>query len=83
MRSSEQIVFSILSIVLTIILFNNPLHAISENIRFDELGPIVIPNCVLQDSYGFIWIGAQEGLIKYDGYKIKRYTQIPFDSTTL
>jgi ligand-binding sensor domain-containing protein len=38
---------------------------------------------VLQDSYGFIWIGDQGGLVKYDGYKLKRYTQIPFDSNSL
>ena len=38
---------------------------------------------MLQDSYSFIWIGDQGGLIKYDGYELKRYTQIPFDSTSL
>jgi signal transduction histidine kinase/ligand-binding sensor domain-containing protein len=51
--------------------------------KFDRISPIVIPNCVLQDSYGFIWIGAQEGLLRYDGYKFKRYAQIPFDSTSI
>jgi ligand-binding sensor domain-containing protein len=50
--------------------------------KFDQLS-VTIPSCVLHDSYGFIWIGAQEGLIRYDGYQLKKYTQIPFDSTTL
>ena len=54
-----------------------------SSVKFDEIGPIVIPDCVLQDSYGFIWIGAQEGLVRYDGYNLKRYSQIPFDSTSL
>jgi ligand-binding sensor domain-containing protein/signal transduction histidine kinase len=61
----------------------NLLYASFENIIFEQLAPIVIPNCVLQDSNGFIWIGAQEGLLRYDGYSYKRYTQIPFDSTSL
>ena len=59
------------------------MHAQYTNLKFDKIGPIVIPNCVLQDSYGFTWIGAQEGLIKYDGYDFERYTQVPFDSTSL
>lgn len=50
--------------------------------KFDQL-TMAIPNCVLQDSNGFIWIGAQEGLIRYDGYKLKKYRNIPFDSTSL
>lgn len=50
--------------------------------KFDQL-TMAIPNCVLQDINGFIWIGAQEGLIRYDGYKLKKYRNIPFDSTSL
>jgi signal transduction histidine kinase/ligand-binding sensor domain-containing protein len=45
--------------------------------------PAVMPQCVLQDSYGFIWIGTQEGLLRYDGYKTISYKQTPFDSTSL
>jgi two-component system sensor histidine kinase ChiS len=28
---------------------------------------------VVQDNYGFIWFGTQEGLFRYDGYDLKRY----------
>ena len=59
------------------------IYAQQNTIKFDKIGPIIIPNCIMQDSYGFIWIGAQEGLIRYDGYNFKRYTNIPFDSTSL
>ena len=79
MHRSRQIIIHIICFILSI----NSLQSSSENIQFDQIGPIVIPNCILQDSYGFIWIGAQEGLIKYDGYNFKRYTNIPFDSTSL
>ncbi len=37
----------------------------------------------LHDSNGFLWIGAQEGLARYDGYNLKFYKHIPFDSTSL
>jgi len=50
--------------------------------KFDRV-PSLIPNCVFQDSFGFIWIGDQDGLLKYDGYNTKRFSQIPFDSTSL
>ena len=38
---------------------------------------------ILQDSYGYIWIGTQDGLNRFDGYEIKVYKNDPFDSTTL
>jgi ligand-binding sensor domain-containing protein len=28
-------------------------------------------NCVLQDSQGYIWIATQDGLNRYDGYKVE------------
>ena len=65
------------------VLLSFPLHAQFVEPKFDKISPVLISNCVLQDSYGFIWIGDQGGLVKYDGYKLKRYTQIPFDSTSL
>lgn len=39
--------------------------------------------CMLQDSYGYLWIGTQDGLNRFDGYELKVYKNDPFDSTTL
>lgn len=75
-----------LLIVFSLLLISNiflPLYAQFVEPKFDKLPPVLISNCVLQDSYGFIRIGDQGGLLKYDGYKFKRYSQIPFDSTSL
>lgn len=32
--------------------------------------------CILQDSKGYIWIGTDRGLVKYDGYEFKTYTTL-------
>ncbi len=34
-------------------------------------------NCLLQDHYGFIWFGTDDGLNRFDGYEIKVYRNNP------
>ncbi|WP_192348540.1 hybrid sensor histidine kinase/response regulator transcription factor [Algoriphagus sp. Y33] len=34
-------------------------------------------SAVLKDSYGFLWIGMESGLSRYDGYGFKNYTAEP------
>jgi len=41
------------------------------------------PNCILQDSRGFIWIGTGDGLNRYDGYKFRIYRNDPADPTSI
>lgn len=38
---------------------------------------------VAQDSLGYLWIGTQEGLHRYDGYELRLYQHDPEDSTSL
>ena len=38
---------------------------------------------IIQDSQGFLWLGTSEGLVRYDGYHFRTFTQQPYDSTTL
>ncbi|GAA0892793.1 two-component regulator propeller domain-containing protein [Fulvivirga kasyanovii] len=38
---------------------------------------------ILQDSYGFVWIGTSDGLNRYDGYEYTVYRNDPNDSSTL
>jgi signal transduction histidine kinase/CheY-like chemotaxis protein/ligand-binding sensor domain-containing protein len=39
--------------------------------------------CIIQDSRGFMWFGTQDGLNRYDGYKIKMYKKDPADPNSL
>lgn len=66
-----------LTISLTCPLLGQPVAPTFERI------PIAIACCFLHDSNGFLWIGSQEGLARYDGYNLKFYTHTPFDSTSL
>lgn len=40
-------------------------------------------NCIFQDSHGFMWFGTQDGLNRYDGYRLVVYKNDPDDSTTI
>ena len=40
-------------------------------------------NCILQDKRGFIWIGTNDGLNRYDGRYFTIFTNVPGDSTTI
>ena len=40
-------------------------------------------SCIYQDKQGFIWIGTENGLNRYDGYTFKEYKYDPDDSTSI
>lgn len=39
--------------------------------------------CLIQDQEGFIWIGTQNGLSRYDGYRFKTFDFDPFNQFSL
>ncbi len=39
--------------------------------------------CITQDKEGFIWIGTEDGLNRFDGYTFKIYRKNPLDSASL
>lgn len=41
------------------------------------------PYSIFQDSHGYIWIGTQDRLNRFDGHEFKVFKNNPFDSTTL
>ncbi len=40
-------------------------------------------NCLLEDSRGFLWIGTEFGLNRFDGVTFEKWYHIPGDSTSL
>ena len=40
-------------------------------------------NAIVQDQYGTIWLGTQEGLNRYDGYEMVVYEHLPGEADTL
>jgi len=42
-----------------------------------------VVNCIFQDSEGFIWIGTQHGLNKFNGYAFEAYTFNPADTSSI
>ncbi|MBR8536330.1 response regulator [Carboxylicivirga sediminis] len=40
-------------------------------------------HCILQDSYGFMWFGSEEGLHRYDGYSVEVYRNEPNNSNSI
>ena len=45
--------------------------------------PFESVHTILQDSVGFIWVGGNGALARYDGYEFKAYRRIPRDTTSL
>jgi ligand-binding sensor domain-containing protein/signal transduction histidine kinase len=66
----------------------NPLHSRTTSVRFDRITVEdgLSQNAVLtifQDHRGFIWMGTEDGLNKYNGYDFSIYKHDPEDPTTL
>lgn len=40
-------------------------------------------HCILQDSYGFLWIGTEDGLNRFDGYEFEIYQHNPADTNSI
>ena len=49
----------------------------------EGFGPEIVSARVVRDSLGFVWIGARNGLQRYDGYNFKKYHNIPNDPHSL
>src|SRR5688572_1000220 len=55
-----------------------PVFGQLRKLSFDRLSvenglPENFATCTLQDKQGYIWFGTQNGLVRYDGYKVKVY----------
>jgi signal transduction histidine kinase/ligand-binding sensor domain-containing protein/DNA-binding response OmpR family regulator len=54
-----------------------------EHITIEDGLPENSVTCILQDHLGFLWLGTQNGLVKYDGYNMTIYQPNPDDSLSI
>ena len=72
--------FSIICIVQMLTCFS---HAVTGRLyTSNDLSSSLI-RCIIQDKYGFIWVGTNYGLNRFDGYKFSSYLCNPADTTTI
>lgn len=75
-------------IIFIIILLSIEINSFAQNQIFkhytinDGLSQSVI-NCIFQDSQGFIWVGTQDGVNRFDGKEFVRFINNPLDSNSI
>lgn len=77
-------IFSILVISVQLIAAQliSPYAAFKRYTSEDGLSQQVVRS-IVQDQEGFIWIGTEDGLNKFDGYEFKQYRNIRNDQSSL
>lgn len=76
------------SILLAFLLVAGNLCMAQENIRFERISvneglTQADVKSMVQDKFGFLWVGTRDGLNKYDGYEFTRFNREETDSTSL
>ena len=56
-------------------------HYVIKTYGINEGLPSKNTTAALKDKRGFIWVGTENGLCKFDGYSFKIYVNIPGDTT--
>ena len=74
------ILFSIFCLVQMLTSFS---HASSGRLYTSNDMSSSLIRCIIQDKYGFIWVGTNYGLNRFDGYKFSTYLCNPADTTTI
>jgi signal transduction histidine kinase/ligand-binding sensor domain-containing protein/CheY-like chemotaxis protein/HPt (histidine-containing phosphotransfer) domain-containing protein len=77
-QSAMQLIFKVPLLLMSILLLASRLAIASPPMIFQHLGseaglPQNTVMQTLQDSQGFIWIATEDGLVRYDGYELRRY----------
>lgn len=76
--------FCVLILVFTVSLQGTGQHSyLFHHLSTDEGLSNSNVRTILKDSYGFLWIGTESGLNRYDGYGFKVYTEKQRGSTSL
>ena len=60
-------------------LSDRPLPVRFHNLSLEDGLSMSVGQSIFQDRFGFIWIGTQQGVNRYDGFEFKLYTNEPFN----
>src|SRR5262249_36030821 len=76
------------SSLLLLLILSVGLKAQSDDIQFERLSieeglSQAYALCILMDSHGFLWVGTQDGLNRYDGYNFKIFRNNPEDPSSI
>lgn len=82
MRTTKIIWLTISSLLLMIKVNGHTIDNFSPITSIQGLSQNEV-RCIHQDHSGFLWIGTQDGLNRYDGYEFKKYSRNPFDKNSL
>lgn len=81
-------VLPIVGVIFSFLLNILPVYAQNPSLLFEHISiesglSQSSARCLLQDRYGFLWIGTQDGLNRYDGYDFKVFKYDALDSNSL
>ncbi len=75
-----------LFILLIFIIANTCIYSIELNFKYYQVEDGLSSNTVydiIQDAEGYIWVGTEDGLNRFDGYDFRYYRNIPRDTTSI
>ncbi len=73
----------LLGIAQTAALGKNAVNFNFKNFGPKEGLPLSSSTCILQDQFGLVWLGTQDGLYRYDGYQFIAYKFNPDDELSI
>ena len=85
--SSHPLIYLLLPLV-ALLLLHHPLPAGErllpiEKVELPDIGRGVVLTTILRDRSGFIWLGSETGLHRYDGVRVKSFLHDAGDTTTI
>ncbi|WP_462317121.1 ligand-binding sensor domain-containing protein [Marinilabilia sp.] len=81
--SLKKYILSVLYCVLLVAPAEGRNHTVLPNFDIGKGLSSNSVNVLFQDNYGFLWIGTEDGLNKYDGYEFKIYRHNPSDKNSI
>ncbi len=83
MRIKHQILIVLFSILFIFYGYIFPQRITFESVQPEDAPPLPTINCIIQDHFGFLWIGTVNGLYRFDGYTFKVFSHNPDDSGSI